>query len=75
MLHYHRRALVQFENTPKAFANLSPGFERSENPGVTSTKVVPTLKGFGDWRTLSGFIHSLECDPRVVAGAPTLGWG
>ena len=23
----------QFENTPKAFANFSPGFERSENPG------------------------------------------
>jgi hypothetical protein len=26
--------LVQFETTPKAFANLSPGFERSENPGI-----------------------------------------
>jgi hypothetical protein len=22
-------------NTPKALANFSPGFERSENPGVT----------------------------------------
>jgi hypothetical protein len=31
-----RRVLRQFEilkNTPQAFANFSPGFERSENPG------------------------------------------
>jgi hypothetical protein len=29
-----RRSLVQlWEKTPKAFANFSPGFERSENPG------------------------------------------
>jgi hypothetical protein len=26
--------LVQFGITPKAFANSSPGFERSENPGM-----------------------------------------
>ncbi len=26
---------MQFELTPKAFANFSPGFERSENPGIT----------------------------------------
>jgi hypothetical protein len=25
--------VVQFEKTPKALANFSPGFERSENPG------------------------------------------
>jgi len=25
---------MQFEFTPKAFANLSQGFERSENPGA-----------------------------------------
>jgi len=25
--------VVQVENTPKAFANFSPGFEHSENPG------------------------------------------
>jgi len=31
---------VQFENTPKAFANFSPGFERSENPGIRWTKFV-----------------------------------
>ena len=27
------------QNTPKAFANLSPGFERSENPGVCERKI------------------------------------
>ena len=27
------------QNTPKAFANLSPGFERSENLGVCETKI------------------------------------
>jgi len=30
------QVLVQFENTPQAFANLSLGFERSENPGVSN---------------------------------------
>ena len=25
--------MMQFEVTPKVFANFSPGFERSENPG------------------------------------------
>jgi len=37
--------LVHFENTPKAFANFSPGFERSENPGFSNIKVLRTLKG------------------------------
>jgi len=34
--------------TPKAFANFSPGFERSENPGVIKQNKMTTLKGFGD---------------------------
>jgi len=29
------QVVMQFELTPKAFANVSPGFERSENPGST----------------------------------------
>jgi hypothetical protein len=29
---------VQFELTPKAFANVSPGLERSDNPGIRSQK-------------------------------------
>jgi hypothetical protein len=32
--------------TPKAFANLSPGLERSDNPGIQITNQVVTLKGF-----------------------------
>jgi len=32
--------------TPKAFANSSPGLERSDNPGITKQKSILTLKGF-----------------------------
>ena len=32
-------ALTRFEITPKAFANSSPGFERSENPGLDHTNI------------------------------------
>ena len=39
-------------NTPKAFANSSPGFEHRENPGDIISNRDPTLKGLGDWRTL-----------------------
>ena len=41
--------------TPKAFANSSPGFECSDNPGKRTYKQNRTLKGFGNRRTLSGF--------------------
>ena len=47
--------LVHFENTPKAFANFSPGLERSDNPGGYVYNARPTLKGFANCRTLSGF--------------------
>jgi hypothetical protein len=30
--------VVHFEITPKAFANFSPGLERSDNPGTYETK-------------------------------------
>jgi len=40
--------------TPKALANASPGLERSDNPGECKQQKDRTLKGFGDWRTLSG---------------------
>jgi len=42
-------------NTPKAFANFSPGLERSNNPGDEFPKCALTLKGFANRRTLSGF--------------------
>ena len=47
--------LMHFEFTPKALANSSPGFERSENPGYIKNKRFYTLKGFHARRTLSGF--------------------
>ena len=48
-------AVVQFEITPKALANFSPGFERSREPWELNKKSDQTLKGFGNWQTLSGF--------------------
>jgi len=59
--------------TPKAFANFSPGFEHRENPGNAIQEKDLTLKGFGKRRTLSGLSDIKSSDPRVVAGAPTLG--
>ncbi len=32
--------MVQFENTPKALANVSPRLERSDNPGVKPKEMV-----------------------------------
>src|ERR1043166_4465733 len=59
---------MQFELTPKALANFSPGLERSDNPGFSRLKSDQTLKGFGDWRTLSGLTVSLLVfAPRVLA--------
>jgi len=37
-----------FALTPKAFANFSPGLERSDNPGNQVILFQPTLKGFGN---------------------------
>jgi len=54
--------------TPKAFANLSPGLERSDNPGIENSKLRPTLKGLGGWRTLSGLCVYLEFVPRGSRG-------
>jgi len=54
-------------------ANLSPGFERSENPGNTYKNKQQTLQGFGNWRTLAGFIRYAKWFPRVVRFAPNPG--
>src|SRR5829696_5180492 len=52
--------------TPKAFANSSPGLERSDNPGLANLETYKTLKGFGNWRTLSGFrFIFLGVNPRL----------
>ena len=61
-------------NTPKAFANPSPGFELCENPGTWFLSSDETLTGFAKRGTLSGFAPPYFMFPWVVAGAPTLGW-
>ena len=66
------QVVTQFEVTPKVLANFSPGFERSENPGI-GFRVDKTLKWFANRQTLSEF-NMISCAiPRVVADAPTLG--
>jgi len=45
----------------------------SDNPGIVSSNFLSTLKGFASQLTLSGFNVFFIFDPRVVAGAPTLG--
>jgi len=59
--------------TPKAFANYSPGLERSDNPGIIILILLSTLKGFGAWRTLSGLIRKLNLLSQGSRYAPTLG--
>jgi len=54
-------------NTPKAFANLSPGFESARTLGKLTKKMYLTLKGFANRRTPSGFERFYVNGPRVVA--------
>ena len=58
--------------TPKAFANFSPGLERSDNPGNSSRRSLKTLKGFANCRTLSGLKISYF-KTQGCRCAPTLG--
>src|SRR5262249_19458262 len=53
-------------STPKAFANFSPGLERSDNPGTPITNKPPTLKRVRRERNpLKGFnAHFLYAYPR-----------
>jgi len=51
--------VVQLENTPKALANVSPGFELARTLGPAN-KSLPTLKGLCGWRTLTGFHRSCK---------------
>ena len=64
--------VVQFEKTPKALANLSPGFERSENPREAREEKILTLKGFIARRTLTGFKNAGRFSQGCRC-APTLG--
>jgi len=59
--------------TPKALANFSPGFERSENPGCQLQEMRQTLKGFLSHQTPSGLIYYLHELTQSCRYAPTLG--
>jgi len=53
---------MQFEcsiQTPKAFANSSPGLERQRQPWDRTKRIETTLKGFAAGGTLSGFMRDL----------------
>ena len=63
----------QYEITPKAFANFSPGLERQRQPWDRGYSAHTTLKGFLSIETLSGFGRDFEFLPRVLANARTLG--
>jgi hypothetical protein len=56
----------QLKLTPKAFINLSPGFEHRENPGEPNKKIVKTPKGFGSWRTLSALLLISIANPGLT---------
>ena len=60
-------------NTPKAFANFSPGFERSESPGNIILNCDETLKVLDGWRTLSGFHDYSMFSSQGSSVARTLG--
>ena len=61
------RTPVDLVNTPKAFANPSPGLERSDNPGIEYKKTIKPRRGSSLMRTLSGFTRLFLINPRVVA--------
>src|SRR5215217_499629 len=62
-------------NTPEAFANFSPEFERKREPWDIISSRDQTLKGLVAWRTPSGFnglctksgIHALLCAASVCS--------
>jgi len=54
---------LKLNETPKAFANLSPGFEERE-PWVCDIKRIQTLKGFANCVTLSGLLLVYPTDPQ-----------
>jgi hypothetical protein len=64
----------QFE-TPKALANLSPGLERSDNPGLARKIFRQTLKGFLLRRTLFRVQRYFLINSQGWSAATTLGYG
>ena len=56
--------ISKIEQTPKAFANVSPGLERATTLGYTLKKKRSTLKGFVADQTLSGFRENCKKHPQ-----------
>jgi len=56
-----------FTLTPKVLANLSPGLERSDNPGIGNKYFLLTLKGFLTRQTLSESVgkKTIDSDQRI----------
>jgi len=61
--------LLKLNETPKAFANFSPGFEERE-PWGYHQKGTQTLKGFANRLTLSGFGRYLKSIPGFSSLEP-----
>jgi hypothetical protein len=55
---------MEFELTPKVLANFSPGFARSENPGIITKKRL-TLKGFSSGEPFQGFLPFQNLNPGL----------
>jgi len=49
-----------FEITPKAFANFSPGLERSDNPGKTQRSLEPCKGSLRDKPFQSLSVYEIE---------------
>jgi hypothetical protein len=65
--------MVQFDNTPKAFANFSPGLERQRQPWDLYIKTVQPCKGSPTAEPFQGSIVPAKSYPRVLASLRTLG--
>jgi len=65
--------LPQFELTPKALANFSPGLERSDNPGAVTSKTESTLKALhrSNAFSVARFIH-VRCPGLSLRSNPGL---
>jgi hypothetical protein len=53
-----KKVMMQFELTPEALANFSPGFEEREPWGTSTSNRRSNPEGFAKHRTLSGFNRS-----------------
>ena len=63
-----KRVIVQLENTPKAFANSSPGLEReARQPWEPKSKYQVNPERVSGWRTLNRVQLNVGVTPKVLA--------